>query len=104
MNWPGPKNLCAKSEEFSVFRTGYLGPAPGWPPPGRNPCYVLGGKSVFRGLGGEPFIFLDVVRSLIVINYWVGRGSVANVMWAAYLLTPRTLTLVCHGKWASSCR
>ena len=34
------KNQLAKSEEFSVFGRGYLGPASGWPPPGRNPGYM----------------------------------------------------------------
>ena len=40
MNWPGPKIARAKSEQFSIFGTGYIGPAPGWPPPVRNPGYV----------------------------------------------------------------
>ena len=31
MNWTGPKNSGAKSEEFSVFGREYLGPAPGYP-------------------------------------------------------------------------
>ena len=30
----------AKSEEFSVSGKGYLGPAPGWAPLGRNAGYV----------------------------------------------------------------
>ena len=40
INWPGLKKQWAKSEELSVIGRGYLGPALGWPHPGRNPGFV----------------------------------------------------------------
>ena len=42
MNWPGTKKIVGelRSFRFLVGGGGYLGLAPGWPPPGQNPGYV----------------------------------------------------------------